>query len=154
MEITSNQGNQFSILLKQNKKASSTKIALHFINDCVKCREINIGYMQSKDLIGDFFTVGLTESHFKSMRNSILNMEEENFHVYQKWYYDYVKKQKLEMNNGVTQLFHLEPGGRTAIISEPPHQYFFKLYFIFYITKGIIQSLRTTVTILQECVGF
>lgn len=82
------QDNQSSILLEENEKASSTKQTRHihvryfFITDCVERGEINIEYMPSEDVIGDFFTKGLTGSQFKLMRNSILNIKEQNFHVY------------------------------------------------------------------------
>lgn len=97
------QDNQAAILLEQNGKASSTKRTKHiniryfFITDVVKDRkEVDIEYLPTDQMIGDYYTKPLTGGLFHRMRNQILNIRDEDRSLYKKAYDAYINNKNME----------------------------------------------------------
>ena len=65
--------------MERNGKASSGKRTRHiniryfFITDCVNMKEISIEWCPSKDMVADFMTKPLQGSHFKRLRDIIMD---------------------------------------------------------------------------------
>ncbi len=72
------QENKSSILLEQNRKASSSKRTRHiniryfFITDQVNMKEISPHWCPTKDMVTDFWTKPLQGSHFRKLRDYIM----------------------------------------------------------------------------------
>ena len=74
------QDNQSAILLEKNGRLSSSKRTRHmnfryfFITDCISKGQVEIEYVPTKEMLGDFFTKPLHGYLFKKLRAHILNL--------------------------------------------------------------------------------
>ena len=97
-----NQDNTSSIRLEKNGKSSSTKRTKHiniryfFITDRVKKGEVSIEYCPTDDMIADYFTKPLQGSKFRKFRNTILGIDEKEYHQYKKDYHQAKNARSLE----------------------------------------------------------
>jgi hypothetical protein len=72
------QDNKSSILLEQNRKASSSKRTRHiniqyfFITDWINTKEISLHWCPTKEMVADFWTKPLQGSHFRKLRDYIM----------------------------------------------------------------------------------
>ena len=85
--------------MEKNGKASSSKRTRHiniryfYITDVVKNQKsVDIEYLPTDEILGDFFTKPLAGATFYRMRNLILGINKEDFHAYQKEYLKYNSK--------------------------------------------------------------
>ena len=82
------QDNKASNLLKRNGKRSSKKgtrfinIRYFFITDKVKSGEVDIEYMSTGEMIGDYFTKPLRGALFRKMRDQIQGIDMNDLQVY------------------------------------------------------------------------
>jgi hypothetical protein len=78
------QDNQSAILLEKNGRASSGKRTRHinvryyFITDRVGKGDVRIEYCPTKDMVADFFTKPLQGAPFRTFRNRVLNLSEDD----------------------------------------------------------------------------
>jgi hypothetical protein len=74
------QDNQSAMLLEENGQKSSSKRTRHlniryfFITDCIQKGQVNITYVPTKDMIGDFFTKPLQGYLFRKLRAHVMNL--------------------------------------------------------------------------------
>lgn len=108
------QDNQSTILLAENGRAPSTKRIQHinncyyFVTDCIKRGDVEVNYLPTDLMIGDFFTKPLTGGTFYRLQNTILGIEGLDMNPYKKAYSKYIiAKEKA--------LYKAWPRGHTAI---------------------------------------
>jgi hypothetical protein len=75
--------------LEQNGKASSGKRTRHFdikyfyVTDLVSCKEVNIEYCSTDEMIADYMTKPLVGSKFKLFRDLIMNLSGKHHRIKQ-----------------------------------------------------------------------
>jgi hypothetical protein len=75
------QDNQSTMLLEKNGRGSSSKRTRHinvryfFVTDRIKSGEVNVEYCPTGDMVGDFFTKPLQGTHFRRLRDVIMNVK-------------------------------------------------------------------------------
>ena len=81
------QDNMSTIKFAENGKQSSGKrtrnfdIKYFYIADLINRKEVSIEYCSSNDMLADFHTKPLIGERFKLMRNKIMNMKVNYFHL-------------------------------------------------------------------------
>jgi hypothetical protein len=82
------QDNQSAMLLEKNGRRSSGKRTRHiniryfFVTDRIANGEMTVEYYPTEEMIGDFFTKALQGSLFKTFRNLIMNVSQDDFPRY------------------------------------------------------------------------
>ena len=82
------QDKEASILLERNRKRSCKKgtrfinIRYFFITDKVKSGEVDIEYMPTGEMIGDYFTKPLQGALFQKMRDQIQGIDMNDLQLY------------------------------------------------------------------------
>ena len=86
------QDNTSAMRLENNGKASSTKQTRHidiryfFITDRIKSGAVKVEYCPTDDMVADFFTKPLQGSKFRTHRNTILGVSNEEYDLYRDKY--------------------------------------------------------------------
>ena len=97
------QDNKASILLKRNGKRSSKKgtrfinIRYFFITDKVKSGKVDIKYMPTGEMIGDYFTKPLQGALFRKMRDQIQGIDMNDLQVYKQQYEEAMVAKKAHL---------------------------------------------------------